>query len=212
MVADPDDGAARPLTDADGEARSRILAAAFGLFMEKGYTGVSTLEIATRARVSKRDLYALVGNKQEVLRACIATRAQRMSAEGVLSRRPRARPEMEAALTRIGETMLTELLEPAVVAVHRLAIAEAERSPELGAELGRVRDAKRAFIAGLFTDAQRWGLVAAGDASAMAETFLDLLGGPRLILRALSGGVTSTDEIHRLAAQAAAAFVRLNGA
>jgi hypothetical protein len=39
--------------------------------MKSGYATTSTLEIATRARVSKRELYALVGNKQEMLIACI---------------------------------------------------------------------------------------------------------------------------------------------
>jgi len=54
----------------DGEeaaARRRILSAAFAAFTENGYAGTSTLEIATRAHVSKRELYGLVGNKQELL-------------------------------------------------------------------------------------------------------------------------------------------------
>ena len=38
--------------------RERILEAAFAAFMKNGYATTSTLEIATRARVSKRDLYA----------------------------------------------------------------------------------------------------------------------------------------------------------
>ncbi len=44
----------------DGEAAilTRILDAAFEAFREKGYAATSTLEIATRARVSKRELYA----------------------------------------------------------------------------------------------------------------------------------------------------------
>jgi AcrR family transcriptional regulator len=46
------------------DARSRILDAAFAAFMKNGYASTSTLEIATRARVSKRELYTLVGNKQ----------------------------------------------------------------------------------------------------------------------------------------------------
>jgi AcrR family transcriptional regulator len=36
--------------------RERILTAAFEAFHERGYAATSTLEIATRARVSKRDL------------------------------------------------------------------------------------------------------------------------------------------------------------
>src|ERR1700681_1023598 len=58
-------------------ARERILEAAFSAFMKNGYATTSTLEIATRARVSKRELYALVGNKQEMLIACISERAKR---------------------------------------------------------------------------------------------------------------------------------------
>ena len=62
----------------EAAVRERILDAAFAAFMERGYAATSTLEIATRARVSKRELYALVGNKQEVLVACINERAKRM--------------------------------------------------------------------------------------------------------------------------------------
>src|SRR5437868_6483690 len=56
----------------------RILRAAFEAFTEEGYAGTSTLDIATRARVSKRDLYANFGSKHEVLVACIKSRADRM--------------------------------------------------------------------------------------------------------------------------------------
>jgi AcrR family transcriptional regulator len=54
----------------ENPVRQRIVAAAFSVFSERGYQGSNTLEIATRARVSKRALYALVGNKQEMLVAC----------------------------------------------------------------------------------------------------------------------------------------------
>src|ERR1700676_5763804 len=75
--------AARSTSDAPREAadetpRQRILDAAFSAFMERGFAATSTLEIATRARVSKRELYALVGSKQEMLAACIAERAKRL--------------------------------------------------------------------------------------------------------------------------------------
>src|SRR5690348_7038045 len=66
-----DDGVETP-------ARQRILSAAFAAFTEQGYAETSTLEIATRARVSKRELYALVGSKQDILAACINERAQRL--------------------------------------------------------------------------------------------------------------------------------------
>src|SRR3954470_21341885 len=41
----------------DSPVRDRILEAAFAAFRERGYATTSTLEIAQRARVSKRELY-----------------------------------------------------------------------------------------------------------------------------------------------------------
>jgi AcrR family transcriptional regulator len=43
------------------------LRAAMETFREHGFAAATTLEIATRARVSKRELYALVGNKEQML-------------------------------------------------------------------------------------------------------------------------------------------------
>src|SRR5439155_3904588 len=67
------------------EARKRILGAALSAFMEGGYAQTSTLEIATRARVSKRELYSLFGNKEAMLVACITERAQRLKAQADLT-------------------------------------------------------------------------------------------------------------------------------
>ena len=61
----------RAKENSDATVRDRILTAAFEAFRERGYVATSSLEIATRARVSKRDLYALVGNKQQMLIAAI---------------------------------------------------------------------------------------------------------------------------------------------
>src|SRR5258708_9083733 len=75
----------------EAAVRERILDAAFAAFMKNGYATTSTLEIATRARVSKRELYALVGNKQEMLMASISERAKRFDVPAelpVLPHRP----------------------------------------------------------------------------------------------------------------------------
>jgi len=45
-------------SSAETPVQERILGAAFKSFTEDGYAGTSTLEIARRAKVSKRDLYA----------------------------------------------------------------------------------------------------------------------------------------------------------
>jgi len=63
---------------AEPSLRERVLKAAFEVFRKRGFSSASTLEIATRAKVSKRDLYALFGSKQAMLGACIKERAGHM--------------------------------------------------------------------------------------------------------------------------------------
>ncbi|MBA3844406.1 MAG: helix-turn-helix transcriptional regulator, partial [Actinobacteria bacterium] len=86
-------------------ARRRILDAAFSAFLESGYAETSTLEIAKRAKVSKRELYALVGNKQEMLVACIRERAQRLQVPADLSP-PRDRDSLARVLVSFGSQLL----------------------------------------------------------------------------------------------------------
>src|SRR5215472_6685225 len=70
---------ARPRAkESDGSIRERVFTAAFAVFRKHGFSDASTLEIATRAQVSKRDLYALFGSKHAMLTACIRERASRM--------------------------------------------------------------------------------------------------------------------------------------
>ena len=115
-----------------GEAtlRDRIMHAAFSLFMERGYAATSTLAIATRAKVSKRDIYALFPHKQDILVVAIAERARRMRQPLRTAGRAHA-----AALVRTlaahGAAVLRELTSPEVAAVYRLAIAESGQSREL---------------------------------------------------------------------------------
>ena len=105
------------------EARKRILGAALSAFMEGGYAQTSTLEVATRARVSKRELYALFGNKEAMLVACITERAQRLKAPADLPEL-RDRETLAKVLIAFGTRLLTETTDPVVVAVFRLAISE----------------------------------------------------------------------------------------
>src|SRR5499433_2885587 len=97
------------------EVRARILDAAFAAFMKSGYAATSTLEIATRARVSKRELYALVGNKKEMLIACIGHRAKRLQAPADMPTL-RDRETLSHVLTAFGAQLVREVTDPAVVA------------------------------------------------------------------------------------------------
>src|SRR5258708_15385354 len=109
--------------------RDGIWSAASEAFLERGYAATSTLESATRAHVSKRELYALVGNKQKMLIAAIAERAKRFKAPADMPVL-RDRATLGQVLTAFGTRVVREVSDPHVVAVFRLAIAEAVQAPE----------------------------------------------------------------------------------
>ncbi|BDU22559.1 TetR/AcrR family transcriptional regulator [Dyella sp. GSA-30] len=156
--------------------RERILNAAMESFMEFGYTEASTLKIATRAQVSKRELYALFGNKQAMLAACIADRAGRMRLPSQLPA-PSHREELAAMLSRLGATVLHEVSHPGVMAVFRLAITEAQRAPEVAATLETARESIRTTARIILVQAQSAGMIGAGDPSEMGNRYLALLWG-----------------------------------
>jgi len=99
-------------------ARDRILGAALQAFAEGGYAATSTLQIATRAQVSKRELYALFGNKQAMLAACIADRATRVRLPPDLPP-VNDRATLAQALTQIGTTLLQEICSPPTCRRHQ---------------------------------------------------------------------------------------------
>lgn len=194
-------------TDSAAGARSRIMEATFAVLMERGYAGASTIEIAKRAKVSKRDLYALFGSKQGILVAMIAGRSARM-------RRPLALPvvadhaALGATLTSFGVTLLKEICHPTVAALFRLAILEAERSPEVARVLDENgRTANRTALIEFLARARADGLIAGAAPELMASQFLSLLFGD--VLLRLTMRVIETPSARDIARRARAATVAL---
>src|SRR5215472_17621314 len=160
--------------------RARILDAAFAAFKRNGYAATSTLEIATRAHVSKRELYAQVGNKEEMLVACIRERAKRLQAPADLAE-PSDRETLSRVLASFGTQLIREISDPAVIAVFRLAIAEAARAPEVARALDSIgREASRAALRKIMAHAQTCGLLK-GRPADLAEQFAGLLWGTLMI-------------------------------
>lgn len=190
--------------------RERILEAAFAAFIKSGYAAASTLEIATRARVSKRELYALVGNKQEMLIACISERAKRFDVPADL---PVLcdRATLEQVLISFGTRFVREVSDPTVIAVFRLAISEAVQAPEVARTLDSIgREAGRAFLRKIMTEAQAAGLLT-GRPAALAEQFTGLLWRDLMVSLLLGVAERPTPrEITGRARDAAAAFLQLH--
>src|SRR5215471_4719556 len=154
--------------------RERILEAAFAAFMKSGYAAASMLEIATRARVSKRELYTLVGDKQEMLIACISRRAKRFEVPAdlpVLS----DRETLAQVLASFGAKVVREASDPTVIAVFRLAISEVIHAPEVARALDAIaRERSRAALRKIMARAQASGLLT-GRPAELAKQFAGLL-------------------------------------
>ena len=190
--------------------QDRILGAAFKAFTEDGYAETSTLEIARRAKISKRDLYANFSSKHAVLVACIKSRAERMRLPPDLPT-PRTRQMLASTLTSFASNLVREVSHPAVIATFRLAIAEATRSPEIAQALDIAgRDATRGALAELLASAQSTGLIGPGEPTEMATQYLGLLWEGLMV--GLLLGVDATPEpaeAERRATKATAAFMQL---
>src|SRR5215831_18010699 len=152
--------------------KQRIREAAFNAFMEKGYAGTNTREIAARAKVSKRELYALYEDKTAILADCIRFKAER-------SRQPlplEPVQEMTAFRTTLeayGTSFLTELTQPPVVAVYRLAVLEAQRSPQVVRTLNTLgKKANTESLARFLRQAQKAKLLAPGKPTRIARQFI----------------------------------------
>ena len=198
------------LAQDEAAVRARILDAAFAAFMRHGYEAASTLEIATQAKVSKRELYSLVGNKQEMLSSCISARAKRLQVPVGLPV-PHDRETLAHVLTSLGAQLLREITDPTVIAVFRLAIAEAVRAPEVAQSLDSIgREASRAALRQIMAGAEDCGLLI-GRAGELAEQFGGLLWGNLMVslLLGVAKRPDSEEAAHR-ARGAAAAFLKLH--
>lgn len=195
--------------DDDSVRRERILHAAFTTFMKEGYAASSTLAIATHARVSKRALYELVGTKREILAASIGERAKRFRVPANMTSITN-RNDFLRVLTTVGTRLVREVSDPTVIAVFRLAIAEALAAPEVARTLDSIgREASRATLRDVMTRAKSAGLVD-GSPADMGERFAALLWGDLLISLLLRVAERPTEkEAARRARSAAIDFLSL---
>ena len=128
------------------ETRRAIIDSAGELFVANGYAATTLQAIAERAGVAVQTVYAVFGNKRELLRQLIETSitgdhepqpiTERAEAQAVAAEPdPRRRAELDAALSR----SITERVAPIV----RVADEAAASDPELAAVMEAVKAARR---------------------------------------------------------------------
>ena len=116
------------------ERHSRILAAALEVFSKSSFEAATTQEIARRAHVSKRDLYAAFPDKHAILIEVIGTVLA--NGEATLRRAiadsEKTLPPTQIALEIVGLALVSEILSPLEGFVCRLAFAESAGYPAVG--------------------------------------------------------------------------------
>jgi hypothetical protein len=124
---------------------------------------------------------------------------------------PHDRESLAKLLAAFGTQLVREITDPGVIAVFRLAIADAVRAPEVARTLDSIgREASRAALRQMMAQAQSSGLLD-GDPAELAEQFGGLLWGTLMVSMLL--GVSerpSSREIAARAHDATAAFLRLH--
>ena len=113
--------------------RTAIVDAATITFLHKGYLGTSMDEIAALAGVSKQTVYKHFADKErlfsEVVVSTVNEASDPVHAE-VLQLRDSG--DLEADLRDLARRQLTLVLQPKLMQLRRLVIAESPRFPELG--------------------------------------------------------------------------------
>jgi TetR/AcrR family transcriptional repressor of mexJK operon len=163
-------------------SRALIMAAATRVFLDRGYPGTSVDDIAAAAGVSKRTVYNVFTDKEQLFRAIIGdaiATAERFSA--ALAVTTAEATDAAAALTTLARELAASVLGGRVVPLRRLLIGEARRFPEFAAEYyerapGRVMAAV-AVVLRTFADR---GQLRVDDAELAAEHFAYLAIGASL--------------------------------
>jgi TetR/AcrR family transcriptional repressor of mexJK operon len=118
-----------------GAAKHEAIAqAATAVFLRDGYAAASMDEVAAVAGVSKQTVYKHFGSKEQLFLAVIHQAINGVLDEflAVLATSFPDSEDLEGDLVRLGRILLTRVLDPELMAVRRLVIAEVGRFPQLG--------------------------------------------------------------------------------
>ncbi len=157
--------------------RRAILQAARTAFLAKGYPGTNMDEIATLAAVSKRTVYQHFDDKERLFAEIVLSTTDEIDAlVQMVGAELGASGELAPDLRRLARRLLAALMQPDVLRLRRLVIANADRFPDLGRQwyergFGRVL----ATLGSRFEDLASKGLLRVDDPLLAANHFVGLL-------------------------------------
>jgi AcrR family transcriptional regulator len=113
--------------------RRAIIDAATAAFLRSGYLGASMDEIAALADVSKTTVYNHFADKEALFSAIVRARVDEASDpvhDEIVALA--SSEDLDGALREFGRRQTDRVMQPHIMSLRRLVIAEAERFPELG--------------------------------------------------------------------------------
>ena len=190
--------------------RRAILEAATRVFLEKGYDGTSMDDVATLAAVSKPTVYKHFADKEQLFAEIIRTTANQVDDLIRLVAETLVDPgDVENGLTELARRFINALMQPQMLRLRRLVIANADRFPDVGRiwyELGFER--VLATLASCFQRLAQHQLLRLDDPVLAANHFVGLLLWIPLNKAMFSGEHhASKAELERYARAAAHAFL-----
>ncbi len=205
---------AQALPDEDRRSvrkRRAIVAAATEAFLDHGFRGTSMDAVAAAAQVSKQTVYQHFQDKQRLFNEVIADTV-RSASDPVHEevRRLVDSGRLERDLRDLARRLLTLVLQPQMMRLRRLVIAEARQFPDMGRhfyELGPGRT--MAALADTFAELGRNGRLAVPDPRLAASQFNWLVMGAPLNQAMLLGDDTAptTRQINRWADEGVRTFL-----
>jgi AcrR family transcriptional regulator len=203
------DAAAIPAESVPSAKRAQILSGARQVFGELGYERASVDVIASRAGVSKATIYSHFADKKGLFVAAVVAECEELRTGLATCREPEA-ADVEEALARLGERIMTIFLTPAIGRLYREAIAASGRLPEIGEMV--FERGTRAVLEAIALHLLRWnerGALRLPDPRGAAVDFFALCQGdltPRARLGVLAPPVE--EKVRETVRRAVSTFVR----
>lgn len=163
----------KPRSDRDAR-REAILDVAAEVFLEEGFDAASMSTIAARVGGSKSTLYNYFKSKEEIFQAHVERYCGWLGSE-MFQLLDEEVDDLRAALTRLGQRYVTNVMSDRNMRHFRLIATASERSPDLGRtfyEVGPLRGAR--LLGGFLARMKLEGWIDVDDPIVAAHQFIGL--------------------------------------
>lgn len=165
----------KPCTNRSSAKRTAILDAAQACFLEHGFSNTSMDAVAATASVSKATIYAHFQSKDDLFGAIIQRRCDDQ-AQGLGALSVDDSLDARTTLTVLARKLMSMLVQPQVLGIYRVVLAEMPRNPDLARiyfDAGPLRGKER--LVDIFDALVRRGLLDVADTWQVMDQFVGML-------------------------------------